>query len=35
VLRLPVLGLRLCEDAFFEQVAQALRDAGCSLPEVA
>ncbi|MDN5896650.1 MAG: hypothetical protein L0H93_21850 [Nocardioides sp.] len=33
VLRLPVLGLRVCPDAFFDQVAQALRNAGCPLPD--
>ncbi len=31
VLRLPVLGLRLCPDAFFAQLTQALEDAGCPL----
>ena len=29
VLRLPALGLRLCPDEFFEQVAAALANAGC------
>ena len=29
VLRLPVLGLRVCPDEFFAQIAQALRKAGC------
>ncbi|HEY6935243.1 MAG TPA: hypothetical protein VI452_17735 [Marmoricola sp.] len=33
VLRLPVLGLRVCPDDFFAQVAEALRTAGCPLPE--
>jgi very-short-patch-repair endonuclease len=33
VLRLPVLGLRVCPDEFFAQVAEALRAAGCPLPE--
>lgn len=32
VLRLPVLGLRLCPDEFFAQIAEALRNAGCPLP---
>ena len=32
VLRLPVLGLRVCPDDFFDQVAAALRKAGCPLP---
>ena len=32
VLRLPVLGLRVCPEEFFSQVADALRSAGCSLP---
>jgi very-short-patch-repair endonuclease len=32
VLRLPLLGLRVAPDAFFGQIAQALRDAGCPLP---
>ena len=31
VLRLPVLGLRLCPDEFFAQIAEALRAAGCPL----
>lgn len=31
VLRLPVLGLRLCPDAFFEQLTEALERAGCPL----
>lgn len=31
VLRLPVLGLRLCPDAFFAQLAEALQRAGCPL----
>lgn len=31
VLRLPVLGLRLCPDEFFDQIAEALRRAGCPL----
>ena len=34
VLRLPVLGLRVCPDAFFEQVAAALSRAGCRVPGV-
>lgn len=33
VLRLPVLGLRLCPDEFFAQVEQALRANGCPLPD--
>ena len=33
VLRLPVLGLRVCPDEFFAQVAGALRAAGCPLPD--
>lgn len=33
VLRLPVLGLRICPDEFFAQIATALRNAGCPLPE--
>ena len=33
VLRLPVLGLRSCPDEFFAQVAEALRHAGCPLPD--
>lgn len=33
VLRLPVLGLRVCPDEFFAQVAEALRAAGCPIPE--
>lgn len=32
VLRLPVLGLRVCPDEFFAQIATALRNAGCPLP---
>jgi hypothetical protein len=32
VLRLPVLGLRVCPDAFFEQIAAALSQAGCRIP---
>ena len=32
VLRLPVLGLRVCPEEFFDQVAEALRKAGCPLP---
>lgn len=32
VLRLPVLGLRVCPDEFFDQVAETLRAAGCPLP---
>lgn len=32
VLRLPVLGLRLCPGAFFAQIAEALRNAGCPIP---
>ena len=35
VLRLPVLGLRLCPDEFFEQISAALRAAGCALPAAA
>jgi very-short-patch-repair endonuclease len=31
VLRLPVLGLRVCPDEFFAQIADALRNAGCPL----
>ena len=31
VLRLPVLGLRVCPEEFFDQVAEALRKAGCPL----
>jgi len=31
VLRLPVLGLRVCPDEFFAQIAEALRNAGCPL----
>lgn len=31
VLRLPLLGLRIAADAFFEQIEQALRAAGCPL----
>lgn len=33
VLRLPVLGLRLCPDQFFGQIGEALRAAGCQLPD--
>lgn len=33
VLRLPVLGLRVCPDEFFAQVAEALKAAGCPLPD--
>ena len=32
VLRLPVLGLRVCPDAFFDQIAAALGRAGCPVP---
>lgn len=32
VLRLPVLGLRVCPDDFFDQIAEALRAAGCVIP---
>ncbi|MFC4783332.1 DUF559 domain-containing protein [Nocardioides sp. MAHUQ-72] len=32
VLRLPVLGLRVCPDDFFDQIADALRAAGCPIP---
>ena len=32
VLRLPVLGLRVCPDDFFDQIADALREAGCVIP---
>jgi very-short-patch-repair endonuclease len=32
VLRLPVLGLRVCPNDFFDQIAEALRKAGCPLP---
>jgi very-short-patch-repair endonuclease len=32
VLRLPVLGLRVCPDDFFDQIEDALRKAGCPLP---
>lgn len=32
VLRLPLLGLRACPDDFFEQIAEALRAAGCPFP---
>jgi hypothetical protein len=37
VLRLPILGLRLCPDAFFDQVIAALVKAGCPIlgPEAA
>jgi len=35
VLRLPVLGLRVCPDEFFAQVEDALRDKGCQLPAIA
>lgn len=31
VLRLPLLGLRVAPDDFFEQIEQALRDRGCPL----
>ncbi|MBB6626982.1 DUF559 domain-containing protein [Nocardioides sp. KIGAM211] len=31
VLRLPLLGLRVAPDDFFEQIEQALRDGGCPL----
>jgi very-short-patch-repair endonuclease len=31
VLRLPLLGLRVAADEFFEQIEQALRDRGCPL----
>jgi hypothetical protein len=34
VLRLPVLGLRVCPDAFFDQVGAALAQAGCRVPGV-
>jgi len=30
VIRLPALGLRLCPDEFFAQVAEALAAAGCA-----
>ena len=33
VLHLPLLGLRVMPDEFFEQIEQALRTAGCPLPE--
>jgi hypothetical protein len=33
VLRLPVLGLRLCPDEFFAQLATALANAGCPIAE--
>jgi very-short-patch-repair endonuclease len=33
VLRLPVLGLRVCPDQFFDQIAEALQRAGCPLPD--
>ncbi len=32
VLRIPVLGLRIAEAEFMQQVAEALRQAGCPLP---
>ena len=32
VLRLPLLGLRVCPDEFFDQITEALRSAGCDLP---
>lgn len=32
VLRLPVLGLRVCPDDFFDQIEDALRTAGCTMP---
>ena len=32
VLRLPVLGLRVCPDDFFDQIVEALRAAGCPMP---
>ena len=32
VLRLPVLGLRVCPDDFFDQIEDALRTAGCAIP---
>jgi very-short-patch-repair endonuclease len=35
VLRLPVLGLRVCPDEFFAQVEDALRRQGCPLPAIA
>ncbi len=35
VLRLPVLGLRVAPDAFFGQIEQALRAAGCPFPSPA
>ena len=31
VLRLPVLGLRVCPDEFFAQIAEALSKAGCRM----
>ena len=31
VLRIPLLGLRVTPDEFFEQIAQALARAGCPL----
>lgn len=33
VLRLPVLGLRLCPDAFFDQLVEALERAGCPISD--
>lgn len=33
VLRLPVLGLRLCREEFFDQIGAALRAAGCVVPD--
>jgi hypothetical protein len=33
VLRLPVMGLRLCPDEFFAQIGSALRARGCPLAE--
>lgn len=35
VLRLPVIGLRLCPGEFFAQIAQALRSRGCRLDPAA
>ena len=32
VLRIPVLGLRIAETAFMEQLAEGLRQVGCPLP---
>ena len=33
VLRLPVLGLRVCPDEFFDQIAEALPQCRVSAPE--